>query len=316
MADESIERSALLRDRPFLAEEARDAGWSKKQLHEAVVAGWLRHPVRGVYVPAALPDDLTLRCAAIALVRPPDAFLCDHIAAWLHAGDRALAPGDHLTVPEISCFRPSDGGRMRRPEVRSGERQIEPADLMEIGGMVVTTPLRTAWDLGRLSRNNDVRLHAMDTMLSLGSFTREQLVTGVPRFKGQRGVVGLRVLAPLADGGAESFGESALRLRWHQAGLPRPVTQHPVAGPAGSTYYLDLALPELRFGGEYDGEEFHSSDEQVRKDAERRGWMWRDGWTVKDFRKQHVFGQRQTAERLLRAAYEDLLDAHRRRRYF
>ena len=57
--------------------------------------------------------------------------------------------------------------------MRSGERAVEEGDLTEIAGLRVTTPLRTALDLGRLSRNNDVRLHGMDTMLSLGAFSHE-----------------------------------------------------------------------------------------------------------------------------------------------
>ena len=35
----------------------------------------------------------------LGLVLPDDCFVCDRTAAWLHAGDRALAPGEHLDVP-------------------------------------------------------------------------------------------------------------------------------------------------------------------------------------------------------------------------
>lgn len=301
---------------PFTRDQALDAGMTSKQLHQATQAGWLRHPVRGVYVPASLPDTLEIRCATLALAIPADAFVCDHTAAWLHAGDRALLPGDHLVVPEVSCFRPMSGYRLRRDEIRSGEREVSAHDIMDIGSLRATTPLRTALDLGRLSRNNDARLHGMDTMLSLGTFAPEELLGELDRFKGQRGVVGLRALAPLADGGSQSYGESALRLRWHGAHLPRPVTQHPAPGPLGENYLLDLALPELCFSREYDGEEFHSTEDQRAHDTARRLWLRRRGWDIEAFRKEHVFGRAQTVEHQLRAAYDDVLRSLRGRRYF
>lgn len=307
---------ADLRGRPFTVQQAHASGLSTSQLHRAVRAGALRRPVRGVYLPARLPDTLALRVSALSLLVPPDAFVCDHTAAWLHAGDRALIPGDHLLVPPISCFRAASGYRLRRDGVRSGEREVASEDVMEVSGLRVTTPLRTALDVGRLSRNSDVRLHGMDTMSSLGVFTAEDLQRGVLRFDGHRGVVGLRALAPLVDGGSQSYGESALRLRWHGAHLPRPLTQHAVPGPHGSTFFLDMALPGVKLAAEYDGEAFHSTAGQRAHDSERRLWLRRLGWTVTTFRKEHVFGSKQDAEQRLRAAFADLTSGQVERRYY
>ncbi len=198
--------------------------------------------------------------------------------------------------------------------MRSGERAVLDSDLVQVHGLVVTTPLRTALDLGRLPRSHDARLHGMDTMLSLHVFTHDEMLEAIPRFAGQRGVVPLRVLAPLADGGAESFGESALRLRWHQAGLPRPLTQLEV-DRGGASYFLDMGLAEERVGGEYDGEEFHSSVEQVEHDRDRRSWLQREAWTVEVFRRSSVFGSQQDAERRLRALWQSVRGSRRRRRY-
>ena len=302
-----------LRDRPFTTQQALDCGLTSFHLARAVDAGWLRRPARGLYVPATLADSLETRVRTLELCLPDDAFLTDHTAAWLLAGDRALVPGDHLAVPAISCFRPSAAGRLRRGEVRSGERDVRDGDLMVVGGLRVTTPLRTALDIGRLARNNDVRLHGMDTMLSLGRFTRDELVIEVGRFKGQRGVIGLRALAPLADGGSESFGESALRLRWHQAHLPLPTTQHQVSG---TPYRLDLALPADLFSAEYDGEAFHSAPDQTARDAARRRDLHRLGWHIEPCRRDTVFGRSATVEHRLRAAYDLVVSSRRRRRYF
>lgn len=296
-------------DRPFTRAQARAAGVPDAALTKLAGEGLLRQQLTGVYVGALAPDSLQLRCDALRLVVPDDAFVCDTTAAWLYAGARALPPGAHLELPTVSCFRPSDAGRLRNGLSVSGERWVETSDLREVGGLVVTTPLRTAVDLGRLQPTADMRLWGMSCLLGLGMFTAEELRRQVLRFARQRGVVLLRVLVERVDGGLDSFGEAALCNRWWDGGLPRPRTQVEVDRGDGITpYAVDLGLPEERFGGEYDGEEFHSSEEQVEHDEVRRAWLRRErSWILQAFRKHNVFGPFQNAERRLREAYLDML---------
>ena len=48
----------------------------------------------------------------------------------------------------------------------------------------------------------------------------------------------------------------------------------------------------MRYAAEYDGEEFHSSEEDVVHDEERRDWIRRERhWTVEAFRKDDVYGR-------------------------
>src|SRR3954469_11451898 len=98
---------------PFTAAMAREVGLSYKALHKLMLAGFIRRPIEGVYVDTALPDSLALRCEMLRLVVPRDSFVCARTAAWVHAGARALGPNEHLAVPPVSCFRPSDAGRLR-----------------------------------------------------------------------------------------------------------------------------------------------------------------------------------------------------------
>jgi hypothetical protein len=300
-----LERLAQLpAGEPFTTGMAQEIGLSRQALNRLTKTGFVRQLLVGVYVRSDVSDSIALRCRALALVIPDDCFVCDRTAAWIHAGARALGPDEHLGVPPISCFRPSDHGRLRNKLTASGEREILPRDLMEIHGIVVTTPLRTAVDLGRLQRTPDLRLHGMDTMLGLRRFSHEQLLAEVPRFNRRRGVVLLRVLAPLADPGSQSFGESALRLRWHHANLPSPRTQVPIEVDGRVLFYLDMGLEELLFAAEYHGEAWHTSDEQVEHDEERLDFLVRKGrWAIEVFWKQHVFGVRQNAEERLKAGY-------------
>lgn len=289
---------------PFTLAMAIHRGVSRKAVAKLVSAGLLRRPLRNVYVSTHLPDSLQLRAEMLALVVPADAFVCDRTAAWLHAGAATLAPNEHLSVPPVSCFRPSGRTRLRNGLVVSGERAIRPKDLMEIHGVLATTPLRTAVDLGRLQPTADLPLAGMDAMARIGGFTAAELVGEVERFARQRGVILLRELAPLVDPGAQSQGESALRLRWHTAGLPPPQTQVEVTMDDGSLRYLDIGTEEWLFAAEYDGKQWHSSDKQVDHDGARRGWIRKHrGWVIEAYRSEHVYGRKQDADYLLRDAF-------------
>jgi hypothetical protein len=293
---------------PFSCHQAAAAGISRHALSELVVSGLVRRLLRGVYVPAQTSDSLELRTKALALVVPADAILVDWTACWLWTG--VLAPGEHLDVPEVSLFRPAGAGRLRNRLCRSGERSFLPGDIAEVGGLHVSTPLRTAWDLARFF-HRDIALGGMDALLRLGSFDLDDLVGGVDRFRRQRGVVQLRALAPLADGRSESPAESTLRLRWHDlASLPQPQPQVPVVDASGRELArVDLGIDELRFGVEYDGQEFHSREKDRSHDTQRRDWLEREyGWLIKAVRRENVYGPTRDIERIIR---EGIVEARR-----
>ena len=97
-----------------------------------------------------------------------------------------------------------------------------------------------------------------------GRFTQPELLTELPRFRGFRGVVQLRELAPLADAKAESLPESVLRLRWIDARLPAPEPQLWIKNARGhKVYRVDIGSSTVPYAAEYDGEEFHSEPEQL-----------------------------------------------------
>ena len=287
-------------DRPFTRAEALRAGVARPQLREWELAGLLVRPLRGVYHASQLVDGLELRLQCLRLVVPEDCVVTDRTAAWLLGAPMALAPGDHLVVPAVSMFRPP-GYRLRNDLTSSGERCLAPSDVLEIDGLRVTTPLRTACDLGRLL-HRDQAFAAMDCLLRLGSFTVSDLVGEFDRFKGYRGILQARLLAPLADARSQSPGESILRLRWLDCGdLPPPTPQLPVPNPKGGFYHVDLGVEELRYAAEYDGEEWHG-EEQRTHDESRRGWMTAaQGYVVDVFRAHNIHGHSQNAEAMLQA---------------
>jgi hypothetical protein len=307
-------RCPLPLDVPFTAPVAKALGVPRHQLTWLCRQGLLRQVLPGVYVAAQVPDGILFRAQALALVVPEDCVIVDRHAGWLHGAEMVLAPNEHLHTAAIRVFRPSGHGRLRNALAESGERNLRPDDITEIRGLAVTTPLRTAWDLGRV-RSPERALAALDAMLRLGIFSLDELLAGIERFRGQRWVTTLRAFAPLADGRAASPGESVLRLRWLDCGLPRPTPQFELCVDGVLLAVLDLAHEGLGYAAEYDGEEWHTSDEQRDHDRKRRGCVEDHGFVVDVFTKVNVFGRQRDAERLLLAGAQRARDLRRTRAY-
>jgi hypothetical protein len=284
-------------DQPFTLHQALQNGVSRQRLRSLEKQALVRRVTKGVYVAAQVPDSQVLRSAALGLVVPAHAVVTDWSACWLHTG--IDAPGAHLRPPSVTVFRPAGHDRLRNGICASGERTFAPGDVWQLGATQLTSPLRTAWDLGRLAPR-DRAIGALDALLRHGSFTREELLAGVERFKGMRGVVQLRALAPLADARSESPGESTLRLRWLDLpSLPAPTPQVPIMVGGVEVYRVDLGVPELRYGCEYDGEEFHGEDREDHDEARREDLDRRFGWDVDAVRKGNLFGATRDVERVL-----------------
>ncbi len=280
-------RCPLPLDHPFTTQQALAAGVSRHTFAFLLRAGLIRRVLRGVYVATQAPDDTLQRAMALALVLPPTAVVVDRTAAWLH-GVEILPRSAVLQAPPLEAVHVDDT-RVRRSGVDGRRRGLIPSDITVLHGVPVTTALRTALDLGRLLWRHDA-LAAIDGFLRIG-VPHELLIAEIGRFRGFRGVRQLRHLTPLGDGLAESPGESALRLFWYDAGLPRPVLQLRIHDDRGvALFRLDLTDPDTRFAAEYDGEEFHSRRGDLVHDAERREWIASHRrWVIEAFTKHDVY---------------------------
>ena len=279
---------------PFTSQQAAAAGVSRGQLSRLVRSGLVRRMTRNAYVAAQAPDTRLLRGEALALVVPAGCVVTDWTACWYWSG--MDLPNSHLGVPPLSVFRPSDEGRLRNGLVTSGERWFRAGDTMPLtGDLAITTPLRTACDLGRLYRPI-IALGGMDALMRHAGFSRGQLVGGVEQFRRQRGVVQLRTLAPLADGRSESMGESSLRWHWLSlTHLPAPEPQVPVTIQGITVFRIDLGVEELRYGAEYDGERFHGEEHRVPDERRRSRLSAEFGWVIDAFRRDDIYGPHETA---------------------
>jgi hypothetical protein len=298
---------------PFLTADLSSLGISRTQLRHHLEDNLLRRVLRGVYCRADVPDTVELRAAAAALVLPTHAVVCDRSAAWLWGVDCFdYAEGD--VRPRLEVVSVGGNDRSRRGQLLGGKRDLRPDEICEVGGVSVTSPVRTACDLACL-RGRRSALAVYDAFRRQFGLTCADYERMLHRFRGRRGVKQARELAPYAVTGAESVGESWSRMTIIDDGLPAPEPQVWVYLPGFGWVRLDMAYEHLRIAVEYDGEEFHSTDEQRAADQARREALVRAGWIVIVVRKSDFTAEE--CERWLSQLREALADRspHYRRRY-
>lgn len=275
---------------PFTTQSAADAGVSRRWLGELTRVGLLRNPIKGVYLAAQLPDDTAARLACLALVAPEDAVVVDRHAGWAQGANMLLLPNEHLNALPIAMFLPHGRGRLRNKLTDSGERTLLDRDLIVVGGVRMTTPLRTALDLGR-QKWPEPALTALDALHRLGKFSVEELMSEIDRFKGMRWVTTLRTVAPHTDGRSQSGGETVVRWRWKNLPVPPPEPQVEVHSD-GRVAFVDVGNEDLRFGVEFQGVEWHTGQEREANDETRFGWLRDDAdWIIEPVWTSDVYGR-------------------------
>lgn len=256
-----------MRNEPFVGSEVLAAGLMT------------RHQLRTRYC-AVFPDVYLAKDAQAPLrVRS--------VAAWLWSGRRAVIAGaaaaemhgskwipDNFPVELIHAnSHPPDGVLTRRCALLAGETQMTE-------GLLVTSPERTAFDIGRggAIRSAVVRLDALARATGIKA---DDVLRVAREHPASPGVRRLEAALDLVDPGAESPRESYLRLLLIDAGLPRPQTQIPVLGVDRlPVAYLDMGWEDLMVAVEYDGDQHRTDRHQYVKDIRRLEMLEQMGWIV------------------------------------
>ncbi len=176
------------------------------------------------------------------------------------------------------------GGGRCRPGLVVRSDVLAAEEVVQVGGVRVTTPARTAFDLGRVTPV----VHAImgvDRLRYACVLATDDIRAIARRHPGARGAGRLPEVLRRSTHLAQSPMESRIRVAIEDAGLPMPVLQHRV-GP----YFLDLAYPERKIAVEYDGRE-HLTPERARRDLNRQAYLTRAGWTVVRFPASVVLGE-------------------------
>lgn len=252
----------------------------------------LRHryrPIfRGIYLPRHHRPSLRDRIEGALLVAP-GAVVAGVAASALHG---AKWVDDDVDIELIAACRPQPGLVVRREALGEGE-------IMTVHGLRVTSPARTAFDLGRhLTR--DMAVTRLDALMNAKPFAVEDVELIAKVHPGRRWLTRLNSALPLVDGGAESPKETWLRLLFADAGLPTPTTQFVVRTESGRyVRRIDMAWEKFKVGAEYDGQQHLTERAQYAKDVwanrELRRLNWHLVHVIKEDRGRGVVADARAA---------------------
>jgi hypothetical protein len=236
---------------------------------EALVnSGALERIWQGIYCRGE-PDDLA-RLRGLDLSCGVEVPACLGTAASLYGFDTEEPADLHVLSPPGSRLRSADGLVVHR---RDG------APLVKRGERLATSPAWTAVEVARALRRPRA-LATLDAALRSGTCQRIDLWRAIAQQSGRRGIVTVRNLVSLADGLAESPMESEARLAMIDGGLPSPMLQYEIFDGNGKLRRVDFAWPEERVAVEYDGLDWHSGPEAMRRDRTRQAALLDVRWTV------------------------------------
>lgn len=208
-------------------------------------------------------------------------------AAWLWSGRSAVVAGNSAAAllgarwvdprepAELICDR-----KRPPPLIVVHNDTLLAGEVMAVGGVQVTSPARTVFDLAR-RKGLQKAVIGIDALLRATGIGVEDVQPLVIAHRGARGLKQLRRVLPLTDACAESPQETRTRLALLAGGLPRPQTQIVVRNEWGWVVArIDMGWEQWHVGVEYDGEQ-HWTDPRVRtSDIDRHAELERRGWRI------------------------------------
>jgi hypothetical protein len=241
---------------------------SRYEFKAALERKYVERIWHGVYCLGEPTEELRLR--GLDLTSGARVAVCLATAAARFGFDTEEPDDLHVLNPPGHQLRPVDGLVVHR---RDG------APLVKSGGRWATAPAWTAIEVARGLRRRRA-LATLDAALRTGVVNRGQLWSAAIEQAGRRGIVDVRNLLPLADARAESPMESEARLVMIDGGLPMPELQFEIVDGNGELRRVDFAWPDHRVAAEYDGLDWHSGPEAMRRDRRRQAALMDVGWVV------------------------------------
>lgn len=207
-------------------------------------------------------------------------------AAWLWSHRQAVVAGFSAAAlygSEWTDDRPAEllhDNRHRLSGLLIRGDELRPDEVQVIDGIPVTTPARTAVDLGCWYPTVEA-VAGIDALARVVEVKDVDVQAILDRSVGRRGIVRAREAVGLFDAGAESPKESWLRVILVQAGLAPPQTQIPVCDGYWEPFaVLDMGWPDLKVAAEYDGDVHRTDPLRWRREAKRAERLQRLGWIV------------------------------------
>ena len=269
MAPMSSSIPGELKADPFTVAEARAAGFRWESLQ---TRAW-RRMSRGQYAWTGLRHDVELILRAVDKRLPERAAFSGRTAAWIHGLDVLPCEPIEVTVPRDLPVRSRCGVRLRRSSLSDTDLTIQ-------RGFRVTTPLRTACDLGSCADIVEATV-ALDMALHAGIIDMSALNRYVDGSAGTKGIKRLRRAVGLAEPRSESPMETRLRLELIRARLPRPEAQVELYANSGRFLgRVDLYYSDVRLVIEFDGQ---THKDRLVPDLRRQNALVNAGYQILRF---------------------------------
>lgn len=252
---------------PFIGTEALAAGTVTRR----TLVSRHRMVYRNVYLDKRVELDPQRRAFAAWLWSHRKATVAGLSAAALHGTKWIDAALPAELVRQDTCD--VDGIVIHRARLADDESCV-------VQGIPTTTPARTAFDLGRRD-SLQTAIIRLDALANATDLKPHEVVGVAADHRGARGVVQLRRVVELMDGGAESPQETSTRLLLIAARFPKPRTQIIVVGEYGSFVgRIDMGWDEWKVGVEYDGPQHWDDPEQHARDIDRLAELAAQGWLI------------------------------------
>lgn len=249
----------------FLGREAIGDGLPRHELRR-----WYRPLFRGVYVPKRASPTLHDRAVGAWLTTDRNGIIAGVVASALHGAKWV----DEREPVEVLVDE-----RRRQPGLVIRMDRVADDEITAVADLLVTTPARTAFDLGRFQERS-IAIGRLDALMRAAPFRDDEVALLLRRYGPVRGVRQLRALLPLVDPGADSLKESWLRLLLIDNGFPIPETQIPVFDGDEPFAILDMGWRHIQLAVEYDGDQHRTDRPQYVRDMRRIPRIERCGWEV------------------------------------
>lgn len=266
--DERLTPPPALGSDVFLRREALAAGFSQRSIDQLVRAGAWHRVRHGAYVVRSVWESadrdrrhaLTVR-AAVRQART--GVVVSHVSAVVELG----APTWGLHLDTVHLTRLDRRAGRNEAGVRQHQGVLEPGDIVDRNGLLVTSPTRTGLDITTVA-STETGLCVVNHLLHTGATTERHLRDRYESMQNHPFTLRTDLVLRLADPRIESVGESrSFHLFW-RAGLPMPVPQFIVRGSSDQVIArLDFAWPALRAWVEFDGRTKYGSDRESTSDA-------------------------------------------------
>jgi len=208
------------------------------------------------------------------------------VAAWLWSGRRATVVGLSAAALHgslwIDARQPAElnqPSRTRPTGILIRSDKLADDEICQVRGINLTTPARTAFDLGR-RKGQALAVVRVDALLQATQLKLPEVRALAERHPGVRGLRQLEQVLDLADYGGESPQETRLRLLFTDNGMRPTHTQIEVFDGRYQVGRIDMGWQKWKVGVQYDGIQHWEDPRQRTRDIDQNAEYRELGWRL------------------------------------